>query len=74
MIFINMVFIKYNVDKLKLNLKLTLSIWPDFSANLRIFCKDPTLMYVEDGDHGFEFSSTKDERNISHYTKRKLEH
>ena len=31
-------------------------------------------MYVEDGDHGFEFSSTKDERNISHYTKRKLEH
>lgn len=31
-------------------------------------------MYDEDGDHGFEFSSTKDERNISHYTKRKLEH
>lgn len=39
-------------------------MWPDFSAKVRIFCKEPTWIYAEDGDHGFAVSSTKDERNI----------
>ena len=57
--------LKLSFGRLLKVLSLTLSIWPVFSAKFTIFCKEPTLMYVEDGDHGLEVSSTKEERNIA---------